>query len=123
MTDRQVNLEPVLDHLRRQTSSVDSIIALLDQQEHAIREQDIPAVMAAANTLQGEIIRRASLEQERDVLLTGGTGKHRHQLPAVRAPLVENLFGGVRQQRHSGVLPTAHFSHDAELIRRGSRDG
>ena len=50
------------------------------------------------------------------MLLAGRAGQHRHQFPAVLAPLVEDLFGGVRQQRHGGVFPAGRFAHAAELI-------
>jgi hypothetical protein len=35
--------------------------------------------------------------QVRNVLLTGGPGQYRYQLPAIFAPLIEDLFGGMRQ--------------------------
>src|SRR5690606_1604372 len=41
----------------------------------------------------------------RHVLLTGRGRHHGHQLPAVLTPLVEDLLGGVDQQRNSRVLP------------------
>src|SRR5271166_73643 len=53
--------------------------------------------------------------QVRDVLLTRRTGQHRHQLPAIGAPLVEDLLGGMRQQRNRGVLPCGRLAHDASL--------
>ena len=53
-----------------------------------------------------------------DVLLTARVGQHRHQLPPVLAPLVQDLLGGVDQQRDGGVLPPGRFAHVAELIGR-----
>ena len=43
------------------------------------------------------------------VTLTGRTLQHRNQLPAVFAPLVEDLFGRVRQQWDGGVLPAGRL--------------
>src|ERR1700739_1118436 len=50
-----------------------------------------------------------------NVLLTGGPRQYRHQLPAIGTPLVEDLFGGVRQQRNRDVLPCCRLAHDASL--------
>src|SRR5271156_3076383 len=50
-----------------------------------------------------------------DVLLTSGPGQYRHQLPAIGAPLIEYLFGGVRQQWNRGVLPRGRLAHDVSL--------
>lgn len=71
MADAQVNLHPVREHLERQLASVDHLLANLEEQERAIRAQDVPSVMAATTAMQGEMIRRTRLEQEREVLLTG----------------------------------------------------
>ena len=55
----------------------------------------------------GEPRRRRSLRplHVRDELLAGGPGNHRDQLPAVLAPLVEDLLGRVRQQ---GTVTYSH---------------
>src|SRR5215204_949666 len=43
-----------------------------------------------------------------DELLRVRPRNHRHQLPAVLAPIVEDLLGRVHQQRHGRVLPLLH---------------
>ena len=79
-------------------------------QDEAI--SDSPA--GIASDLRGEV---------RDMLLAGRAWQHRHQLPAVLAPLVEDLLGGMGQQRDRGVFPTGRFAHVAELIGRRARLG
>jgi len=69
MTD--INLTPVREHLQRQLDSVSLLLNALDEQEKAIRQQDVTAVMAATTSLQSEKVRRVRLEQEREVLLGG----------------------------------------------------
>lgn len=66
-----INLEPVRKHLSDQIGSVNRLLNYLDEQEQAIRDQDVQEVMAATTRLQGEVIRRARLEEEREVLLGG----------------------------------------------------
>src|SRR5262249_61774985 len=44
----------------------------------------------------------------RDELLGVGPGHHGHQFPAVVAPVVQDLLGGMHQQGHGRVLPLSH---------------
>src|SRR6516225_12188925 len=43
-----------------------------------------------------------------DELLGVGPRHHGHQLPALVAPVVQDLLGGVHQQGHGRVLPLSH---------------
>src|SRR5690606_27784697 len=45
------------------------------------------------------------------MLLAGRAGQHGHQFPAVGAPLVQDLFGRMRQQRYGRVLPRGDIAH------------
>jgi hypothetical protein len=71
MPSPQANLEPVREHLERQLASVDSLLSTLSEQEQAIRSQNVTAVITASTSMQGELLRRSRLEQEREVLRAG----------------------------------------------------
>ena len=59
-------------------------------------------------------VRPASLPgalEVRDEALPAGPLDHLHQLPAVLAPLVEDLLGRMHDERHRRVLPGLHGAH------------
>ena len=79
------------------------------------------AIVIAPDAMIDEVAEELEIELTvavGDVLLTARIGQYRNQLPPVLAPLVQDLLGGVDQQRDGGVLPPGRFAHAAELIGR-----
>ncbi|HZU40184.1 MAG TPA: flagellar export chaperone FlgN [Solirubrobacteraceae bacterium] len=59
----------VLAHLEEQLTSVRGLLQVVLEQGAAIRERDVPAVVTLTGTLQGELARRRTIEEERTRLL------------------------------------------------------
>ncbi|WJY73716.1 hypothetical protein CAURIC_10590 [Corynebacterium auriscanis] len=50
------------------------------------------------------------------MLLARGAGEHRDQLPAVLSPVIQDLLGGMCEQRHGCVFPFSHASEYNETL-------
>ena len=59
----------VLEHLDRQLESSRRLLAVVLAQGEAIRKQDVEGVLARLGEVQAEMVRRAQIEQERDVIV------------------------------------------------------
>jgi hypothetical protein len=61
----------VLAHLDKQVESARRLLGIVLDQSAAIRRQDVEGVLVKLAELQGEMVTRAHLEQERDDLIRG----------------------------------------------------
>jgi hypothetical protein len=59
----------VVEHLDRQLESSRRLLAVVLAQGEAIRRQDVEGVLARLGEVQAEMVRRAQIEQERDVIV------------------------------------------------------
>ena len=59
----------LLDHLDRQLQSSRRLLAVVIAQGEAIRAQDVEGVLARLGEVQAEMVRRAQIEQERDLIV------------------------------------------------------
>ena len=59
----------ILAHLDKQVESARRLLGIVIEQSAAIRKQDVEAVLVKLAELQGEMVTRAQLEQERDHLI------------------------------------------------------
>jgi hypothetical protein len=59
----------LLDHLDRQLQSSRRLLAVVLAQGEAIRAQDVEGVLARLGEVQAEMVRRAQIEQERDLIV------------------------------------------------------
>ena len=64
----------VLRHLGEQLASANRLLEAILRQGAATRKQDVDAVLACLTEIQGEMERRAKLEQDRTALLVGAAG-------------------------------------------------
>jgi len=62
-------------HLDRQIESARRLLAIVIEQSAAIRTQDVEGVLVKLAELQGEMITRAQLEQERDQLIQAAAAR------------------------------------------------
>jgi hypothetical protein len=85
----------VLDHLDRQVASARRLLGVVLAQGEAIRRQDVEGVLARLGELQAEMVKRAQIERERDLLIRGAAAVHgcapesvtlQHRLPRRPAP-------------------------------------
>jgi hypothetical protein len=63
----------VVEHLDRQVESARRLLGIVLAQTAAIRKRDVEGVLVKLAELQGEMVHRAQLEQERDVLIRGAS--------------------------------------------------
>jgi hypothetical protein len=59
----------ILAHLDKQVESARRLLGIVIDQSAAIRQQDVEGVLVKLAELQGEMVTRAQLEQERDQLI------------------------------------------------------
>ena len=59
----------IVAHLDRQVESARRLLGIVIEQSAAIRDQDVEGVLVKMAELQGEMVTRAQLEQERDHLI------------------------------------------------------
>ena len=59
----------ILAHLDKQVESARRLLGIVIEQSAAIRQQDVEGVLVKMAELQGEMVTRAQLEQERDHLI------------------------------------------------------
>jgi hypothetical protein len=59
----------ILTHLDKQVESARRLLGIVIEQSAAIRTQDVEGVLVKLAELQGEMVTRAQLEQERDQLI------------------------------------------------------
>ena len=59
----------ILTHLDRQVESARRLLGIVIEQSAAIRQQDVEGVLVKLAELQGEMVTRTHLEQERDNLI------------------------------------------------------
>jgi hypothetical protein len=59
----------ILLHLDRQVESARRLLGIVIEQSTFIRKQDVEGVLVKMAELQGEMVHRAQLEQEREVLI------------------------------------------------------
>ena len=62
-------MSTVVEHLDRQVESARRMLGIVLSQSAAIRDRDVEGVLVKLAELQGEMVHRAHLEQERDVLI------------------------------------------------------
>jgi hypothetical protein len=62
-------MSELVAHLDRQVRSTRRLLGIVISQATAIRERDVETVLSKLGELQGEMVQRAQLEQERDGLM------------------------------------------------------
>ena len=62
-------MSAILSHLDKQVESARRLLGIVIDQSAAIRQQDVEGVLVKLAELQGEMVTRAQLEQERDQLI------------------------------------------------------
>lgn len=62
-------MSELVTHLDRQVRSTRRLLGIVLSQASAIRERDVETVLSKLAELQGEMVQRAQLEQERDGLM------------------------------------------------------
>jgi hypothetical protein len=65
----------ILAHLDRQVESARRLLGIVIEQSAAIRDQDVETVLVKLAELQGEMVTRTQLEQERDHLIQSAASR------------------------------------------------
>jgi hypothetical protein len=65
----------VLAHLDRQVESARRLLGIVLGQTAAIRQRDVEGVLVKLAELQGELVHRAQLEEERDQMIQGAASR------------------------------------------------
>jgi hypothetical protein len=71
--DRQVSA--IITHLDKQIESARRLLGIVIEQSAAIRKQDVESVLVKMAELQGEMVTRTQLEQERDGLIQSAAAR------------------------------------------------
>ena len=62
-------MSQIVDHLDKQVDSARRLLGIVIEQSTAIRQQDVEGVLVKLAELQGEMVMRTQLEQEREGLI------------------------------------------------------
>ena len=97
----------LIEHLDRQVESARRLLGIVIEQSSFIRQQDVEGVLVKLAELQGEMVTRAQLEQERDHLIqlaatALGVAPHEVDLDAMLA--LEPQLDGQRARSLSAEL-------------------
>ena len=68
-------MSAIIAHLDRQVESARRLLGIVIEQSAAIRDQDVETVLVKMAELQGEMVTRTQLEQERDHLIQSAASR------------------------------------------------
>ena len=93
----------LIEHLDRQLTSSRRLLGIVLAQGDAIKVQDVEAVLARLADVQAEMVKRAQIERERDVLL-------QHASAALGVPVAEVTLESILV-----LVPVDEAEHAREL--------
>jgi hypothetical protein len=110
--------QAVLQHLSDQVASANRLLEAVLRQGAATRKQDVDTVLACLTEVQGEMERRAKLEEERTSLLIGAAGQLARQPHEVTLDALAGLMspgeGQIARERSAelrGLLAEIQREH------------
>jgi len=70
-----LDLDTLIAHMQEQIASLKNMNSVLDNQEDAVRRNDVDRVLETISQLQGELVERVRLEGSREHLMTQWAGE------------------------------------------------